>query len=216
MNWKKMSWRTIGIIAGAFFVFCWLIKAPIASWYLSKSMKVPVHMTTLTVWPSQMTIHNFQIKNPKGFNSRNALEVKKAEADYHLKDVRANPSVIDLIRLDDVKLTVEFSNPLGTQSNWTAISNGMTPSKKEEKKSDSKGVLIHKLTVYNLTVETKGIGVQNQVKHFDYIEMNDVGSNSGFPTQLVMRKLFDQADLNKYLPKDFELPQDTIQNFFRK
>jgi hypothetical protein len=211
-----MNWKKIGLIAAALLVFFWLIKAPIASWYLSDSMKVPVHMSTLTIWPSETTIHNFSIKNPKGFQSRNALSISKTEVDYKISELKADPCVIDLIKINDITLTLEFSNPLGTESNWTVISNGMSSDKqnkkKEEKKSDSKGVLVHKIEIFNLTVETKGLAVATPPKHYDYLEMNELSSKDGFPTSLVLRGIFDQADLNKYLPKDFQMGTDMIKN----
>ncbi len=203
MRWKKNTTVALGLILVGTFAFAWMMKAPIASWYLTKTMKVPVSIRSISVWPSETVIESFKIKNPKHFSMRKALEVDKIKVDYEYDKVTGNPSEINLVELDDVYLLVQFTNPLGTQNNWTEISQGID-SKKQSGASSGKGVNIHKLIVNNLSVEVKGMVGPSKITKYDHIEMNNVGSNTGFPTELVIQGLFKQANLQQFIPDSFQ------------
>ena len=79
------------------------------------------------------------------------------------------------------------------------------------KKSKGAGVTIRKLIITNLNVHILGLITGDQVKHFDRLELDDINSNSGFPTKSVLQYLFNQTDLLKYIPNSFSVPDKTIQ-----
>lgn len=193
----KYGWKIIVLLILGALVFLWLIKAPIMSSYLSDKMRVPVSIGKISMWPSQTTMKDFRIKNPHGFKTKTAFEVTKTLVQYQFSQLFGNPSVIDLIELDDIYLSVEFSNPLGTQNNWTAIGANMV---KKERKTNQQ-VLIHKLVLNNLTVDIRGLGLVGapQTKRIARLEFNEINSQDGFPTQELIKAIFGGAGIQQYI-----------------
>lgn len=219
MSMKKHLGKMIGLIVLGTLVFAWLVKAPIASMYLTSMMKVPVSIGNISIWPTQLSIRSFKIKNPKQFSHRRALEVKKIQVDYQYKKITGNPTEIDRVELDDVFLTVQMSNPLGTENNWTAISQGMA-TKKEKKAGKSSGgeTIVHKLVVNNLTVELIAMVGPSTITKYDHIEMDELSSKTGFPTDLIIQGLFKQVNLDQFIPGSFQdtggFIKDTVSPLF--
>jgi len=204
----KHLWKLILLVILAVLVFFWLIKAPIMSSYLSNKMKVPVSVGTISMWPSKTTIHNFKIMNPHGYKSKTAFKADRTEIDYQFKHLFADPSEINQITLDTVFLSIELTNATGSENNWTAIGSRMPkePSKKE--------VIIHSLTLNNITVEVQGIGAKllgvAGTRHFDRMQFNEIDSREGFPTKELVNKIFEGAGIQQFL-KNFFNPANQIQ-----
>jgi hypothetical protein len=200
----KYGWKVIVLVIVGALLFLWLIKAPIMASYLTGKLKVPVSVSRISTWPSQTNITNFRIKNPRGFKTETAFKADKTKIHYQFSQLIGNPSVIDRIDINDIFLSVEFSNPLGTQNNWTAIGAKMG-------KSSGHEVVIHKLVLTNLTVEIRGLGLTGapQTKTIDRIELNEIDSAQGFPTKQLISQIFKGAGLQQYIKDAFD-PQNMM------
>ncbi|MES2273680.1 MAG: hypothetical protein V4487_05775 [Chlamydiota bacterium] len=204
---RKLAWKLILLIIVGVIVFFWLIKAPIMSSYLTQKMGVPVSIGSISMWPSQTVIKNFRIKNPRGFKTRTAFEAERTEVDYNYKQLTSNPSEIDQILIDKIFISVEFSNPLGSQNNWTAIGAGMP----KEERRNAKHVIIHKLILTNITIEIRGLGLlgKPQTRQIDRMEFDEIDSQKGFPTKDLISRIFKGAGIQQYI-KDAFNPENII------
>lgn len=210
MKWKSVTWKVLLLLIVGAVIFFWLIKAPIMSWYLTKKLGVPVSMSSVSIRPSQTKIHDFKIKNPRGFKLRDALTAKKTTIDYRFKALTSNPSEIDEILIDDIYLSIILTSPLGKDNNWSAIAAGMP---KEDKKMDRE-VIVHRLILSNINVEIQGGKLLKapSSKHIDRMEFQEVSSKTGFPTKELIREIFQGAGIDQYI-KDALDPVKTLQKF---
>jgi hypothetical protein len=208
----RHGWKLIALIIIAAVVFVWLIKAPIMSSYLTEKMGVGVTVRRISMWPSETTIFHFRIENPHGFKSHAAFDVERAKITYRWPALRNNPCEIDLITLDNVTLDIEILGP-PSKNNWSAIAAQM-PKKKVDKE-----VLIHKLLLRNITVNTQGAGAKKLgiegTKHFDLMEFDEIDSREGFPTKELIRRIFQGAGLRKYI-ENLLNPAEQIKNALQK
>jgi hypothetical protein len=202
----KWGFSLIGLIILGSIVFLWLVKAPIMSSYLTQKMHVPVSLGSISMWPSETMIRDFQIRNPRGFKTKSAFKAEETHIQYRFKQLFGNPSEIDLINIDNVYLSIEFSNPLGTKNNWTAIGSKIpeNPNRKQE-------VLIHKLVLTNVMVEIRGLGLTGapQTKMISRMEFNEIDSQEGFPTKELIQQIFGGAGLQQYIKELFS-PQKVL------
>lgn len=205
---KKLGWKMILLIVLAAIVFLWLIKAPIMASYLTKKMRVPVSIGRISMWPSSTTIHNFKVTNPRGFKTRTAFQADKIQMNYQFDHLVGDPSEIDQILINDIFLSIEFSNPLGTQNNWTKISERMP------KQKSQKNVIVHKLILTNMAVEIRGLGFigKPQTRHIERLEFDEISSEKGFPTEQLVSAIFGGAGLRQYIEDAFN-PAKTIEKF---
>jgi hypothetical protein len=212
MGWKSLSWKILLLVLVAGIIFIWLIKAPIMSWYLTDKLKVPTSIGSISIWPSETMIHRFRIVNPRGFKMKSAFEAETTKIEYRLKQLRNTPAEIDQIVIDDIHLGIECSNPLCSKNNWTAIGGLMAQKEQKEKKHQ---VIIHKFVLTNMSVEVRGLGIGKppMIKQIDYLEFDEVSSETGFPTDKLIRAIFQGAGLQDYV-QDLLNPQNAIKKYF--
>lgn len=196
-----------------FVIFVWFIQPSFVSSYLSRTMNVPVSLSSIAIRPSKTSIRNFQIDNPPGFGGGAAFKALQTNIYYSYKKFFANPVEIDEIVLDDVYLNIILPSNNVSHNNWTDLGQRMPDSK------GGKPVLIHKLILNRLTVETEGKGARNLkiagVRHFNRMEFNEINSAEGFPTKELARRIFQDAGILNYL-EQFLNPKNikkTIQFF---
>jgi len=192
-------------------LFLWLAKAPVMSSYLTRKLNIPVSMLTIGIGPTKATIRNFKVKNPRGFKIRTAFKAAKIEIGYHFKDLFGTPTKINEIVATDVFLSIEFSNPLGTRNNWTALGARIPP---DNSKTKGKGVSIGVLALKDIAVEVRGLGLKGapETRHIDLIELHNIDSAKGFPTQELIRKIFENGGLDAYIQEAFD-PDNVIEKF---
>jgi hypothetical protein len=215
MKKSKLLFWILGILlilAAAFAVF-WFVKAQVASSYLTDKMKVPVSILDIRIRPTYSKIFRFHISNPRGSPSRTAFSSKTITVNYQWKGLFSNPTVIDLIQVDDAFLAIDFYNPMGTSNNWTAIIAGM---KQDENQKEMREVLIRKLVVNNLSVQIRGMGISGAVfgkverKFIPRLEFDNINSKEGFPTKELIQAIFGSTGILNYI-KDAFSPQNLLQ-----
>lgn len=212
MNWKSLSWKIVVLMSVAFIIFIWLIKAPIMSWYLTDMIKVPVSMKSISMWPSQTIIRQFRVSNPRGFKNKSALEAKNTTIDYRFKQLMSNPTEIDLIKIDGIFLSIDCTNPLCSSNNWTAIGDRMAMKEKKAEKKKGRKVVLHKLILSDLTVEIRGLGINQppQIKKIARLEFNEINSDKGFPTKKLIQAIFQGAGFDQFIKDTFN-PENIIK-----
>lgn len=205
---RKFGWGFSALLILLSLVFLWLIKTPVISSYLTDRLGVPVSLGNISIWPHKTNIKNFKIKNPKGYKERAALQIHRTAIDYQWEKLTQNPIEIQSILLDDILLNIEFSNPLGTKNNWTAIGEKMADQKGE------KEVIIRKLVLTNINVKIRGLGlsISPKVKHIDRMEFDEIDSRNGFPTKELIAKIFQGAGLQQYIQDLFD-PGKVLEKF---
>ena len=206
---KHLGWKLILLIILAFLVFLWLVKSPFLSSYLTAKLRVPVSIQHISVWPSSASLYNFRIKNPDGFKAEYALTAESTEIDYQLSQLFGNPLVIDQILIDNIFLGIECSDGSCSENNWTAIGERMPKEKSNQE------VIIHKLVLTNLTAEISGLqalGGKKLTRRVERLEFDEIDSKKGFPTEELVRRLFQGAGLQQYLKNLFN-PQKIIEQY---
>lgn len=203
------GWRLWAMIGLGVLTFLWLIKASAMAIYISDKMNIPVTIRWITVWPSETLLHGFRIANPPRFHKVSALQAKRIQITYHPQQILATPAEIEEVVFDKVTLNIELPTLAKADNNWTAIGARM------QKSGKGKGVIVHKLILRDLTVETLGKGAQALgiagVQHFDQIEIDQIDSRQGFPTKELIQQIFEKVGLLNYLEK-FINPSERIKN----
>lgn len=209
MSWKSLSWKIVILIVIGALLVLWLMKAPIISWYLTEKLNVPTSVSRVIMGSSQTKIHGFRIKNPRGFKMKSAFEAEDIDIQYRFSSLRGKPSEIDQIIIDDAYLGIECQNVMCSNNNWTAIGNRMAQNVAKERNHP---VVIHKLILKNLAVEVRGLGLGKPLilKQIDYLEFNEVSSEKGFPTDKLIRAIFQGAGVQDYI-QNLLNPQNTIK-----
>jgi hypothetical protein len=202
---KGRIFKIFLLVVIAALIFLWLIKATLASTYLTDKMKVPVSLRSLALSPSEMLIKEFSIRNPRGFKIKDALKAQEIQVNYRWKSLFHNPSEIDTIEVRDILLDVELTNPTGTQNNWTAIGSKIPESK------STRELIIHKLILTNLTAEIRGLpGTTSPiVRKLDRLEFDEIDSREGFPTKKLISAIFQGVGLEMYI-KELLSPENLI------
>lgn len=203
-----MVYKLIALIGIGLLLALWFIKAPVISSYLTDKLGLEVSIRGISIWPRETSITQFKIANPSGYRARNALDIEKTQIHYSWRKLFQNPSVIDLIVLENVALNIEIRKGGTSDNNWADIGSYM-PERKNERE-----MLIRKVIVKNLTVTTEGVGANTLgvagVKHFDQMEFTEINSKEGFPTKELINQIFQGAGLRIFIQK-FLNPTQQIQ-----
>lgn len=206
---KKLGWSAIPLIVLGSVLALWILKPLILSQYLTSRLEVRTLVGSIQIGKSETSIGDFKIKNPLGYKTRNAFRAAKATIQYNYKKLFSNPSEIDLIDLEDVFLSIEFDNPLGTKNNWTNILEKIPSHSRMDKE-----LIIHKLVVNDLKIEIRGLGLSGrQTKVVSHIELDEINSQDGFPTKELIIKIFGVAGIEQYI-QDLLNPTNTLKKLF--
>jgi hypothetical protein len=196
MAMKKWGWSTIGLSIVAALAFLWLIKAPIVSSYLSKSLGMKVSVGSVSIKPTETKMANFKIDNPWRYRSSTAFKADSIHTFYQWNQLRGDPKIIDRIEIDQIYLGIEFFNRTGTQTNWSDLLANIP-----QRRSDEKEVIINQLILTNMTVEITGMGLwaNKETRTIDRMEFSNVSSKNGFPTKELINNIFGNAGLFQYI-----------------
>src|SRR5262245_32445365 len=202
---KKYGWKVGLLTIFAVLVLFWLIRAPILSAYVSSKIGLPVTIRWVGLWPSRTNMHGFVMMNPSGFKN-SAFKAKEVVCRYRLNELFGESTVIDLIEVDHSVLTIEFKDPNSTDNNWTVLG------EKVEKRQEGSKVLIKKLVLKDFNVDIQGTNNIAKAKqtHFDEVEFDNIGSEEGFPTERLIRMIFETGGIDQFLKGLFN-PEKGLQ-----
>ena len=181
------------------------------SMILTHQMRVDVRLGRILMRPTYTKIHNFRIKNPKGYHKKTALSVKEIDMEYKLSELFDTPSVTNEIVMKDIFLGIYFKNLIGSENNWQDIVDNIPKAKKSAKPS-----VVKKLTMENLTVEIWGKGFNAALKKkvlIPSLTFTDIDSEQGFPTEQLIAAIFGSAGIKEYVKKHFS-PDGILKDIF--
>ncbi len=207
---KKTGLQLTGWILLASMMFLWMVKGSVFSYWMSRALHVPVTAEILSCTPSRLQLKELFIRNPRGFAKRYAMKASGVSVSYNWTELRKDPSVIDFIELDDVLIHVEYADPAHSSNNWSRILSRMS---KLEKHKDVK---IKTLRVNDLKVELLGPQMPAEIKSVGQIELYDIKSQNGFPTEELIQAIFGQANLLELIEDVIPIgPQGWLEKIFR-
>ncbi|MDR2539781.1 MAG: AsmA family protein [Chlamydiales bacterium] len=207
--------KLIVIILLAFIIFAFIAKSrlpDIVSNHLSKKMNVPVQIDDIHLNWNRIDMDKVTIGNPSGSVLPKSFSCDRLFSLAPFTNYLKRHVIIDQIKIDNVYLGLEFKSPLSTDGNWSKIIDQMRSSST----STFRTVFIRKLILTNIDVDLVYISEGNSAKrlrHIDRIELNDVNSEEGIPTNqitsLVIQEMIKQVLLEQNLQN---LIKDVIKN----
>lgn len=206
---RNYGWKLFVLVLLTAFVFVWLVRAPILSIYFSKQSGLNLSIEWIGIWPSEFKMHNFSINNPSGYEGK-AFQAKQIICDYKVSELFNDPAVIEQIEIQNSVLRIDLTNPMSASNNWTAMGEKMPKQKK------TGHIIIRKLVLTNFNVDIRGhhMFVKPKQTHFDRLEFNEIDSQEGFPTELLVRLIFQSSGMNELL-QDFFNPARDLQKVLR-
>ena len=163
---------------------------------LSNKIGVSISIDSMGFGPSSVEVDNIAIGNPRGYSLPKAFSAEEIDlhapiSAYFRKDV-----IIELIEVKNIYLGLEFDSAQGASGNWTRIMHnyaqnaGLNEEGKEEKR-----VLIKKVIFTNIETDlafrSEG-GKIRKLPKIGRIELTNIGSEGGFPTDQVMSSVLGQ------------------------
>lgn len=206
---NKGLFRPFLLVVLILILFIWIVKSEIVSWYLTRQIRVPVSITRISTWPSQTTIYDFKAKNPSGFKTKTAIYANRIEVDYKFANLFGDSKKFEKIEADGIFLNIEFENPLGTKNNWSVIARNMPKTK------STTDIEIKELIFNDITISIQGLGLSMKPKTFKIgsLKFNDINSETGFPTEQIIRRIFEGSGVDQYIRESFD-PQNTFDRLF--
>lgn len=203
----QFSWKSIAVIVLSVGFFVWLTQAMILSSYISSKLRIPVSIDWVSISPGHTIMYDFKIRNPRGFKSRYALWAKTAIFDYEIKSFFKNPSLIEQVTLDSIRVVIDVVEPgVLSKNNWSALSDHMS------KFLRGHGVEIHQIVLTNLSVEIIE-GNKYTTRTVDRVEIHNIGSKKGFPTEAVVQQIFTKSGLEMFIEGAFD-PNEVLEGAF--
>jgi len=177
----------------------WERKAAVTAQYIGQRLGVSVTIDSMDVSRSGAKINHLAVRNPsgKGFRVSPALTIDTIEIDTTLKQLSSSPLTIDRFELDNMKITLEYSESGPT--NWGYILNtkriGLT----------RRTWQIRSLIFTNLMVQTiDPAGTIQEYPSLARLEFNDLSNETGIPVDDIKK-----AILNAMGPKGHGVVQRT-------
>lgn len=219
--------KALIIIFGIIVVICllgvlaWNMLPTIISHKLSKTAGVSVTIGNISVSSSMIEADNIRVGNPKGYNKTpKALSVDTFTVDVPFTHFFDDHIVINEMNLDDVYIGLEFDSPNSKKGNWTTIMDNVSKNTaSEQKKAKDKGkttsVLIKKLIITDLKIElayTTGGKANRKLRPIDRIELTNISSEGGIPTNQIMNIVMQETLRNIFSQEGLQNMLDGIMN----
>jgi|GEM_PF-2833611 len=201
----RLEYARESVLSARMALFGRWMKKGVGIWTLVRLSLKNKALRWIGIWPSHTNIHTFAVKNPPGFKGR-AFAADEIAVNYRLKGLFGDPTVIDEIEVKHSVLRIDFANSVGTQNNWTALGQMMPKQKKQSH------VIIRKLVLTDFNVEVYGFNlfVKTKQTHFDRLEFDNIDSLEGFPTDRLIRLIFQSSGIEQYIQNLFG-PSGPIQ-----
>lgn len=208
--------KLLVIVLLALIIFAFIAKSrlpDIIANNLSKKISAPVQIDDIHLTRNKIDIDKITIGNPSGSVLPKAFSCTQLFSLAPFTNYLKRHVVIDQIEIDNVYLGLEFKSPLTTEGNWSKMINQVN---KSSSKSTFRTVLIHKLILNNIDVDLVYLSEGNAVKrlrHIDQIELKDVSSEAGIPSNQITSLVLQEMIKNVLLQQNLQnLIQDVIQN----
>ncbi len=189
--------------------FSYFYRAHIVAMILSQKIHTSLTMKRIDFTKGNITLREFAIKNPFGYKSNYALTSDYIDIFFPKEAGYLPQSNIDTLKMLNCVMHIDCKNIFCNQNNWTKI-----VEKAKTKKAKKEPIKIASVVLENFTVNLHGMGLaKDTVIHFDRLELSNISSDQGFPTQLLMRQIFKSAGMDKYLKEGV---QKTTEKLLKK
>ncbi len=199
---KKVFGFILGTVVLILALF-WIFKGPVASYYLSKRLKVSVSIGSIGFSKNQIEIYDFEINNPMKYQERDAFKTNKIVIKYQSDQL---PNRIESVEFGDSYMNISCDNPLCSQNNWTTIADGI---EKKEQGQKEQNVVIKRMYFDNLIIDAEDMllfpGKKDRLE-IKELELKNISSRKGFPTEQIIAALFRSAGLKDLLKDVFQAP----------
>ncbi len=174
-------------------VILWGMLPTLVSRELSKQAGVPVSMETFKLSFSDINIEALNVANPPLYTLPKALSVGTTQIVAPLSTYFDPEITIDYLSLDTIYLGLEFDSKNSKRGNWGFIMGNLGG---EDPNTPSKSVMIKKLILTNLSIELAykdGSAPTRKLQKIKRIELNNVSSEGGIPSSVVMKIVMREA-----------------------
>lgn len=192
-------------------VFLWVIRAPLIATWVAHKTNLPIFIEGVHLGWSETDLYKLKIANPWRFKTRNALTARTTKITYQLPQLRSDPIVFQEIVMDQVYLGIEILKGDEKNNNWAAIGKRIV----KQVNQKSKGVQIQQLVLTNVTVEVKGSADLAGIRKIDRIELSNIDSEHGFPTQSAIEQIFQESGVAEFVEVIFSPEIEILQFPFR-
>ena len=174
---------------------CYTLLPSIVSHSMSKSMGVGVNISGITLSFDNIRVRHLKVGNPSGFHLFHALKVGMIDVHVPATHFFHKKIVIPTVNLDDVYVGLEFKKKGDPNGNWTVIMNHMNSDSDKGKENSDTEVIVKKLNLTNLEIRIvyQDQPQNNQTVKIPSIQLTDVSSKGGIPTQQLTRLIMRQA-----------------------
>jgi hypothetical protein len=214
----------IAILALVIFAYIAKSRLPdIVSNNLSKKIHAPVQIDDIHVSWDKVNIDKITIGNPTGSILPKAFSCRELTSLAPVTNYLKKRVVVDQIEIDDVYLGLEFKSSLDTDGNWSKIIDQIN---KSSSTSSSRSVLIRKLILTNIDVDlvyTSQGNTINHLRHIDRIELNDVSSEEGIPSNQItsllikeaLKSILSEQNLQNFIQDIIQHPEKGIKKILK-
>lgn len=214
-------WLTLSTIIGASVLYIYLNGASILAFELGKQFKVPVAIASMTIGPQSIVLDQFIVSNPPPIRVPPfAIRILRSKFKAPFWRYFQKHILIHQILLQDLHLSVVFTDPDNKQGNWTTLQNNLN-APPNAKAPDDGTIEVEEIRIQGLYVELQLYG-KDPIK-LDRINrdivIKNVSSKRGIPTEeissIVIEQLMNQLGLlygiENMLESVVEAPVDIIE-----
>ncbi|GAB5411756.1 MAG: hypothetical protein ChlgKO_08700 [Chlamydiales bacterium] len=174
--------------------FAWNMVPSWVTSKLSEEAGVTVTIGDIGATFDRINVRRFYMGNPPGRVLSKALTIQKAEIDAPLSRYLDDNIVIDKVDAKNIYIGVEFDKKGSANGNWTTIMSNIKQNASNDS-GEKKSVLIRKLVLHNINIDlayTNERGKVKRLKPIDKIELNNVSSEGGIPSSVIMDIVIQQ------------------------
>ncbi|MDX8431710.1 MAG: hypothetical protein SNF33_07935 [Candidatus Algichlamydia australiensis] len=174
--------------------FAWNMVPSWVTNKLSKEAGVTVSIGDIGATLDKISVRRFAMGNPPGRTLSRALGIQKAEIDAPLSRYLDDNIVIDRVEAKNIYIGVEFDRKGSSSGNWTTIMGNIKRNSLNSEET-KKTVLIKKLRLRNIIIDlayTNEPGKVKRLKPIDKISLNNVSSEGGIPSSVIMDIVIEQ------------------------
>lgn len=190
--------------------FAWNMVPSWITSKLSKEAGVTVTIGDIGATFDKINVRRFYMGNPPGRILSKAMTIQKIEIDAPLSRYFDNNITIDKVDAKNIYIGIEFDKKGSSNGNWTTIMGNIKRNALEDG-GEKKTVLIRKLVLHNITIDlayTNERGKVKRLKPIGRIELNNVSSEGGIPSSVIMDIMIQQM-----LDKIFSI--ENLQNMIQ-
>lgn len=202
----------------------WLRIPDLLSNSLGRKFGVPISIDSMHVSSSEISLKELLIGNPRGYQLPKAFSAKTLDVHAPLKQYLKEHIVIDEVHIDTIYLGIEFDSHTSTHGNWSIIFSNAVKEGDLDKKGTS--ILIKKLVCTNIQtflLFRSVPGSMKQLPNIDRIELTNISTEGGFPTNQLMasvlgqmlKQVFIQQHIDNMIKGIFQSPSNAIDGFFK-